>query len=360
MLISARIIDANLNRSREALRTMEDISRFALGDSAATENLKSIRHSLGELDQHLPIDKGTRVAARNVESDVGTAISTPQEMARSGILEISIAAAARLQESLRSIEEQCKTLADGGPSAKRAEALRYRAYVAEQQLLLMLGTRRARQWRLCIIVSEDVCTHLPWEKVVERAIAGGADCIQLREKRLTERDMLRRAKRLVEICRTHRATSIINDRPDLAVLAGADGVHIGQTDLHVRDVRKLVGFNLLIGISTSNIEIAREAAEAGADYMGVGPMFPSSTKPKDDLSGPEYLREYLADPITSRVPHLAISGINLASIPLLIAAGAKGIAVSSAVCKQESPEIAARQLLEALAPTGLEPVATVA
>lgn len=360
MLIPARIIDANLNRSREALRTMEDIARFALGDSATTENLKSIRHSLGELDQHLPIDKGTRVAARNVESDVGTAITTPQEMARSGILEISIAAAARLQESLRSIEEQCKTLADGTASAKRAEALRYRAYVAEQQLLLMLGTRRARQWQLCIIVSEDVCTHLPWENVVERSIAGGADCIQLREKRLTERDMLRRAKRLVEICRTHRATSIINDRPDLAVLSGADGVHIGQTDLHVRDVRKLVGFNLLIGISTSKIEIAREAAESGADYMGVGPMFPSSTKPKDDLSGPDYLREYLADPVTSCIPHLAISGINLASIPLLIAAGAKGIAVSSAVCKQENPEVAARQLLDALAPTGLEPVATVA
>ena len=349
MLVAARIIDASLNRAREALRTMEDIARFGCGETKLSESLKAFRHALTDFAGDLPIDEGVRLAARDVESDVGTSISTPGEMSRSGLRDIAAAAGGRLQESLRSIEEQCKTIAQGGSSAKRAEALRYRAYVIDQQLLLTLGTGRARQWKLCVLVSEDVCTHMPWEQVVEASIAGGADCIQLREKRLGERELLKRARRMVEICRKRQVTCVINDRADIALLAGADGVHIGETDLPVHEVRRIVGFQLLIGVSTSHIEFARAAATHGADYMGVGPMFSSSTKPKPSLSGPTYLREYLSDPATSSTPHLAISGITAETLPELVATGVQGIAVSSAVCRQPDPAAAAQSLLSLLA-----------
>jgi thiamine-phosphate pyrophosphorylase len=349
MLVAARIIDASLNRAREALRTMEDIARFGIGDGRLCESFKSLRHALTEFADNLPIDAGVRLAARDIETDVGTSISTAGEMSRAGLRDIAGAAGGRLQESLRSIEEQCKTLPQGGSAAKRAEALRYRAYVVDQQLLLTIGTGRARQWKLCVLVSEDVCTHMPWEQVVEAAIAGGADCIQLREKRLGERELLKRARRMVDICRKRQVTCIINDRADIALLAGADGVHIGETDLPVHEVRRIVGFQLLIGVSTSHIEFARAAAAHGADYMGVGPMFSSSTKPKPNLSGPEYLREYLADPATAGVPHLAISGISLGTLPELVQAGVQGIAVSSAVCRQTDPAAAAQSLLNQLA-----------
>lgn len=342
-----RIIDANLNRSREALRVLDDVARFALGMQQLVGQIKHIRHELHAAVTQSGVDELLRVSARDIEGDVGTEVSTPGEQTRAGMRGVAAAAGGRLSEALRSIEEQLKLLGKS-EAALAIERLRYRAYVCEQQVLLALGSGKATQWRLCVIVSEEVCIHMPWYQVVEQAIAGGADCIQLREKRLSERDFLRRARELVEICRPRHVASIVNDRADLALLAGVDGLHVGQTDLPAADLRRLIGGSMLLGVSTSTIEEARRAARDGADYTGVGPMFASSTKRKETLSGPEYLREYLADEITSRLPHLAISGISLDNIGDLTRAGCQGIAVSSAVCKSSDPAHAARTLIDAL------------
>jgi thiamine-phosphate pyrophosphorylase len=190
-----------------------------------------------------------------------------------------------------------------------------------------------------------VCIQMPWHEVVEQAINGGADCIQLREKRLSERELLRRSRQLGEICRPRHVAAILNDRPDIAILAGVDGIHVGQSDLPAAELRRLIGSSMLLGVSTSTIEEARRAARDGADYTGVGPMFTSSTKRKETLSGPQYLREYLADDIASRLPHLAISGISLENIGELVASGCKGVAVSSAVCKSGDPAGSAQAIL---------------
>ncbi len=343
-----RIIDAAANRAREALRVLEDIARFLLDDPDLTGALKGVRHDLAEALRG--VDPGALLAARDTPGDVGTTISTAAEYRRENFASIAAAAAKRLTEALRSLEECLKIGSEDG--ARAVESLRYRAYDVEKRLLLALGAGRARQWRLCVLITEPLC-ELPWEDVVRQSIEGGADCLQLREKSLNDADLLRRARRLVSIAREMDpgVSVMINDRPDMALLSGADGVHVGQDDLPVDEIRRLAGFALLVGVSTSNMERALAAARAGADTCGVGPMFASTTKDKPHLAGPEYLGEYLANPATARVPHLAIGGITEENISRLAAIGCRGVAVSAAVIKKQRPAVACRALRDGLAPT---------
>ncbi len=337
-----RILDANANRAREALRVMEDAARFALNNAELSGQLKQLRHDLAQcLSSISQLD-----AWRDTPGDVGTTIVTDSEQRRSDVADVVTAAGKRLSEALRVLEEYSKTLPEtlSGLSTT-LEKLRYRGYTLEQQLIAAMGTTRARQWKLCVLISESLCPDSDWLRVTQAAVAGGADCIQLREKDLDDKELLARTRRLVELCRPRGVSVIVNDRPDVALLGDADGVHLGQTDLPCREVRKLVGRQLLIGVSTSNLDQAKQALADGADYCGVGPMFPTKTKHKPVLAGPDYLREYLN---WGRLPHLAIGGINLDSIAELIAAGVKGIAVSAAVCSADNPDEIAGQLVRAL------------
>ncbi len=344
---SARILDANLNRAREALRVMEDVARFALSDAALASDLKTTRHGLRDIANDVGMDAGAITAWRDTPGDVGTSVTTDSERSRATIRDIAIAAGKRAGEALRVIEECCK-LDPESDAAECAKALRYALYDLEKRLTLALGTGRARQWRLCVLITESLCNGRAWEHVALSALRGGADMLQLREKDLESRDLLARATRLVAICREHRAACIINDRPDIAMLARADGVHLGQTDLAAEDVRKLAGFSLLVGVSTTNMLQARNASRDGADICGCGPMFATTTKHKPDLAGAAYLREYLADEQTARIPHLAIGGITPGNIGELIAAGCRGVAVSSAVCGAHDPEAICKSLTLAI------------
>lgn len=355
-----RIIDASANRAREALRVMEDAARFVLDDADLSERLKRLRHGLAAA-----IGDGTRALAwRDTPGDVGTAISTDAEHRRESVRDVVVAAAKRLTEALRSIEEYAKASAwnpdrQGGGDAQSIspatiEQLRYRAYDIEQALVLAMGSGRARQWRLCVILTEAMCIHHPWEDVARLAIDGGADCIQLREKHIDSGELLARARRLVELARPRGVAVIINDRADIALLAGADGVHVGQADLSVRDIRKLAGFDLLVGVSTTNIEQARRAMYDGADYCGIGPIFATTTKETPggradgSLAGPEYIRAYTAhDPPLP--PHMAVGGITSDNAAEVVAAGAQGVAVSAAVCGAHDITATCRRFIAALA-----------
>lgn len=337
-----RIIDANANRAREALRVMEEAARFILDRRDLCESIKQLRHDLAAALSRIPALE----ANRDTPGDVGTTITTQAEQVRAGVADVAIAAGKRLSEALRAIEEYAKALP--GEQAKTAaiiEQLRYRGYDVEQLVNQALGTRRAKQWRLCVLISESLCRDRPWLNVAEQAVAGGADCIQLREKTIDANELLRRSRLLVSMCHAHDASVIINDRPDVALLSGADGVHLGQTDLPCREVRKLVGRQLLVGVSTSRIDQAKQAQSDGADYCGVGPMFNTTTKKKDIIVGPDYLREYVT---WNALPHLAIGGIGVDNVRQLTQAGVQGIAVSSAVCAADDPQAAAKALLEAM------------
>ncbi len=335
-----RILDANANRAREALRLLEEYARFCLNDAALAESAKSLRHGLAASLARLP--QGLLAANRDTPGDVGTAISTAEELTRPDVRSVVIAAGKRLSEALRCLEEYGKVL--DVDFARAAQTLRYRGYELESRLAARLDGSRGRQWRLCILLTESLCRK-PWREVLTAVLEAGADCIQLREKSLGDSELLDRAAHIVEACRSFGASSIINDRPDLALLAGADGVHVGQTDLAPADIRRLAGDQLLIGVSTSCIEEARAARDAGAAYCGLGPMFPSATKAKPRLAGVAYLREFLEE-IT--LPHLAISGITPENIAALVEAGVRGVAVSSAVCAAENPGAIVRSLLNRL------------
>lgn len=340
-----RIIDASANRAREAMRVMEDAARFILDHRDLCAQIKSMRHDLAGALDALP-RPGSELASRDTPGDVGTRITHPREVTRAGSRAAVVAAGKRLTEALRSIEEYAKAVG-AGETAAIVEQVRYRAYDAERTLTLAMGTGRSRQWTLCVLVTESLCEHHSWLDVARLAIEGGADCIQLREKMMEGGELERRARALVELCRGHGASVIVNDRVDVALASGADGVHLGREDVSVKSARCIAGFELLIGVSTSSIEEARAALHAGADYCGVGAMFPTTTRHKDSISGPAYMREYAAHE-PALPPHLAIGGITPRNVGEVVDAGARGVAVSSAVCAAEHPDEVCRTLARSL------------
>lgn len=355
---ASRIIDANVNRAREGLRVLDDIARFALSHGALAADFKSLRHDLASAIAAGPWRASDLILARDTPGDVGTGISTPGEFRRESLAAVADANASRVAEALRSIEEAAKLVSTSAPVQSRSaittsttiESLRYRLYDAHKRLMLSIGCGSRRQWRLCVLITESLCTHHAWQTVAIRALEAGVDALQLREKSLTDRELITRARWLTDLCTQHKAACVINDRPDIARLSGAHALHLGQTDLSISEARAIVGLSTLIGISTETMDEARAAALAGADVCGVGPMFATTTKTKPRLAGPEQLARYLADPATARVPHLAIGGISAANVATLRAVGCLGIAVSSAVCSSLDPTGACRELLAAAAP----------
>ena len=342
MTTPQRIIDANANRVREALRVLEEAARFVVEDGALSLHLKQMRHDFAAA---LP-DTHELISHRDTAGDVGTALSTDAEGSRRDLAEVIAAAGSRLSEALRAIEEYSKL--DGlGPAyqtlAQAAEQVRYRGYDVTKALVLAL-TKPVAQWRLCLLLTQSLCTQHNWHDVLEQAIRAGADCIQVREKTMDSGPLLEHARAVVGIV-DGRASVIVNDRPDLAVLAGADGVHLGQSDLSPAKAREIVGPRRLIGVSTSNLGEAQHAQAGGADYCGVGPMFSTTTKHKPHLAGPGYLHEYTQE---VALPHLAIGGVTPGNIGELVAVGCRGVAVSSAVCTAADPGEVTAKLVDAL------------
>lgn len=175
------------------------------------------------------------------------------------------------------------------------------------------------------------------------AIGAGGGVVQYRAPSLKRRELLCRAARVQELCREFGALFIVNDAADVAALLGADGLHLGQDDLPAADARRLVGPDPLIGLSISAVEEARRAADDPAiDYLGVGAVFPTGTKPDAEYGGPELLRAVRSE---VRLPLVAIGGIRPDNAGQVWAAGADLVAVVSAVCYAEDPAAAARALL---------------
>lgn len=348
MTARLRIIDASANRAAEALRVLEDLARFALDRSDLSEQFKHQRHEVRLHAAGLAGSAGVLAPHRDVPGDVGTAIPPPSPPRRAGLAEVAELNASRASEAIRTLEELAKLTEP--QRAALLQAIRYRCYTSSAALLQSLGSGRAVQWRLCVLITESLCVGRSWLQVAADAARGGADCLQLREKDLPAVELLPRATELAHLCRERGIACIINDRPDVALASGAHGVHLGQTDLPVHAVRKVAGRDLLVGVSTQDITQARAARNDGADYCGVGPMFPTNTKHKPVLAGPAFLRQYLAEPGVRDMPHLAIGGINAANAGVLAESGCRGVAVSSAVCAAPDPAAAAAGILASLAP----------
>jgi thiamine-phosphate pyrophosphorylase len=179
-------------------------------------------------------------------------------------------------------------------------------------------------------------------EVLDAALAGGCRLVQLREKEWPSGRVLPLAERLRARCAAAGATFIVNDRVDLAVAAGADGVHLGQDDLPARAARPLLRPGMILGISTHSVEQARAAQADGADYVAVGSMFPTRSKAEFQLVGTDLLRKLRGE---IRVPLIGIGGITHANVGEVIAAGADGVAVISAVCAAPDPRAAAERFV---------------
>jgi len=352
-----RMLDANANRAREALRVMEDYTRFALNDQTLSTELKHIRHTLAATLTALHVDDA--MLCRDTENDVGTTIKTDRELQRDSLASVVTAAGKRLSESLRVLEECAKTICP--KSAAQLEQLRYRGYTLEKTLGAITAQndlrRKFEQVRLYILLTDSLCHPSlgGWENTLDQILKEGchgsaqfADpclCIQLREKTLPDAELLRRAKILATKCRQHRALSIINDRPDIALLANADGIHLGQSDLPCQDARKLLGHNKIIGISTDSLPQATTALHAGATYIAAGPMFPTQTKQKPHIPGPQYAAEAQQK---IPLPLVPIGGITPDNLHQLTQLGIPRVAICSAIISQQDPAAATRLSLEKL------------
>ena len=336
-----RILDAAGNRAGEAVRVIEDFARFGLDDRHLAGECKALRHALTSA---LPIfPTAQRHAARETRADVGTTLSLESERQRADLRAVVGASFKRLEQALRSLEEYAK--ASSAPAAAALEQLRYRTYTLERAIDITADSLdRLADARLYVLVdgreSADALA-----RCVDTLVAAGVDVIQLRDKRLADRDLLARAQVVRRQTRGTKTLFIMNDRPDLARLAGADGVHVGQEELKVKEARTIVGPGALVGVSTHSLEQAREAVLDGANYIGVGPVFPSVTKQFAQFPGLELLRAVSAE---IRLPAFAIGGICAANVDQVRACGFSRIAVSGAVTASLTPAHAVRELKQRL------------
>jgi thiamine-phosphate pyrophosphorylase len=305
--------------------------------------VKEVRHRLA--DSLRGFDPDLLVGSRDTTGDVGTHIMTHSEQVRENTRVVLTANFKRTGEALRTLEEYGK-LVDVW-LAGRFEVLRYDVYTLEKLTLAAVHShRKLGDARLMVLVGGlRTLGDLTW--VVGEALAGGADIIQLREKNTPDRELLSRAREVRILTAQARALFVLNDRPDLARLAGADGVHLGQEDLSVRDARRIGGPNLLVGVSTHNRGQLDAAIVAGAGYLGVGPVFPSATKEfsEPELAGLAFV-QHAAE--TTNLPWFAIGGITEDNVQRVIDSGATRIAVSAAVVKADRPRRAAARLKERL------------
>jgi len=325
-----RILDAAANRAREGLRVVEDFVRFSLDDKHLTEVLKNWRHRFAGV--LAAVDAHRLVAARDTRADVGTGVSTGRERLRRNLLDVVTANFKRVEEAARTLEEYGKILSP--EFGRQIEQLRYELYTIEKSVAVTFAARERLDGRdLYLLVSSELCPHGSGP-VIHAALEAGAGIIQVREKKMSDRELVTYGRLVRNWTAQAGALFIMNDRPDLAVLTDADGVHVGQEELSVRDARRIVGPSRLVGVSTHSLEQARQAVLDGADYIGVGPVFTSTTKNFSKLAGLDFVRQVAAE-IT--LPAYAIGGITLENLDEVLACGARRVAVSDAICGAENP-----------------------
>lgn len=334
-----RIIDANFNRAREACRLIEEFCRFSLNSRPLTERAKQLRHELAGIINS--IGNNLLLAGRDTKGDVGAGRSIQNQMIRENPADCFTAACKRLSEALRVLTEMLQTIDPA--KAGRIEQLRFGAYELEKDASLFFDTaERFKPVKLYVIITSD----LPAEIIclAQNFIAGGADCIQLRAKNMSTDSLFAVACELVEICKEHNVLTIINDRVDIAVASDADGVHIGQNDLPIEQVRQLQHRPLIIGCSTHSIAELEKTLEQLPSYVSLGPVFATDTKPSLQPAGLEYVKQATELLKDTGVGGVAIGGITTDNVADVLEAGASTIAVCSAITKAEDPTSACRDL----------------
>jgi len=331
-----RMIDANLNRSSEGLRVLEDIARFLLNDAELCQRLRTLRHDLAQETKALRV---VLLSQRDAEYDVGRLNRTPPNEKKlnvkttslQGLLDLVTANAKRVEESLRVIEELAKLPAINAKlNSANFEQARFTLYTLERDLISRVS-RRDKMERisgLYVILDKQFLTGRDELDVTRQIIEGGARIIQLRDKQSKKGELLLVAKKLRELCNQAGILFIINDYLDLAMAVEADGLHVGQEDLPLSVIRRELPIDKIIGCSVRTLSQAVKAQTEGADYIAVGSIFPTTTKREATVVGVDTLKEIKR---TVSTPVVAIGGINHNNVDEVVAAGADAIAVINAV-----------------------------
>jgi len=287
-------MDAGINRALEGLRVCEDIFRFSVRNSVSAE-FKDIRHAIVQAASFIPASQLIR--ARDVASDSQKFIDTGAETFRSGMGHVFRSNIRRAAESVRSLEEFSKTFnADAGASFQN---IRFRLYGLEQKgwsLLVKDDLLSRFRFSLYSVLDVSFVKAESMPSAASTLIAAGARIIQLRMKNTPDSIFLPLAREISSICSGSSALFVVNDRPDIAVLSGAAGLHLGQDDMTPDEARRITGEDMLIGISAHSYEEAVKCIETSADYIAVGPVFPSVSKKGEffDGLGTSLLREICA------------------------------------------------------------------
>ena len=319
-----RILDANLDRSREGLRIIEEWCRFGINSADLALECKQLRQELAAW--HVAELR----SARDTPGDPGTELTHPQEEQRSSIQHLLEANFCRVEEALRVLEEYGKIYDPNMGAAFKQ--MRYRVYTLESNLLAYRRYQQLLRSQLYLVTSPRNNLFA----IVEAALQGGLTLVQYRDKTSDDAVKLDNVRKMSELCHRYDALLIVNDRVDLAIASDADGVHLGQQDLPVSEARKLLGPGRIIGRSTTNAEEMQRAIDEGADYIGVGPVYSTPTKPDKKAAGLDYVRYAAAK---SSIPWFAIGGIDINNLDQVLNAGAKRVATVRSIMEAEQPTL---------------------
>jgi thiamine-phosphate pyrophosphorylase len=335
-----RIIDANINRTGEGLRVLEEFARLSLDDSSLTQRLKNLRHTV--LQTGMDFQK-LLLRARDAAEDVGSAMDVHGEEKTKDAPEIVLANSRRVQESLRVLEELAKTPGIGLDSEVFRKG-RFDLYTIEKELLGRLTRQNVvkRIAGLYVVIDTEWLKGRDPENLVLQAISGGAGVIQLRCKKGNTRDFFSIAINLKKTCSEKGIPFIVNDSLEVALACNADGLHIGQEDMPVKIARKLMPIDMILGVSVRTVAEAGIALEEGADYLGVGAVFDTNTKDSVAI-GLDNLKNIKNN---VNLPVVAIGGINRDNIKSVMKARAAAAAVISAVLGVDDVEKAVKELVK--------------
>jgi thiamine-phosphate pyrophosphorylase len=342
-----RIMDANFNRAREAIRLIEEFCRFALNCGPLSDRAKQLRHELSAAVAGLGGER--LIASRDTPGDVGVGRTVDKQLTREDLGDCFTAACKRLTEALRVLAEVAQT--ENKSVAAAIEDLRYTAYTLEKDIVLFSGpAQKFSRVRLYVVITSNLPGNVI--SLAHKCAAGQADCIQLRAKDIEDAKLFALAVEFVQICKEAGVLSVINDRVDVAVASGADGVHLGQNDLPVEQAGKLQLAPLIIGKSTHSLKQLRAACGEGPTYVGLGPVFATRTKPGAKAVGLDYVRQAGKILPDYGIGSVAIGGITVDNVEKVLAAGATSVAVCSAVTEAADPTAACRALKEKIAAFG--------
>lgn len=319
-----RIIDANIDRAREGLRVIEDSLRFVFEKKEFSERLRCLRQEIPSLSSALNIPLSGLIASRESDKDVGR---SRKEKNRKDIAEIIASNFARVEESIRVLEEYSRIL---NPKVTgRIKKIRFDLYALQKEIQLSMYRKNlASRLGLYIVTDEEIAKKSHAE-IVSEAIKGGADTIQLRDKKNLGGKFYSEARKIRSLIPKDKILFIVNDRVDIALAAKADGVHLGKDDLPIGEARKILGEDKIIGISCDSVEEAIKAERAGADYVALAPIFPTTTK--KDVPAPLGIKVIRETKKLISIPLVAIGGINEKNIKSVLEAGADSIAMISDV-----------------------------